>query len=44
MTAILNRRGGKYDSTPAKVKPDYEIRDFDALIRILEKDFGVRIP
>ena len=44
MTAILNRRGGKYESLPAKVKPDYEIRDFDALIGILGKDFGVKIP
>ncbi len=45
MTSILNRRGvGKYGSLPAKVKPDHEIQNFDALIRILKKDYGVRIP
>lgn len=44
MTAILNRRGGKYERLQAKVKPDYEIRDFDALIGILGREFGVKIP
>ncbi len=44
MTAVLNRREGKYARVPAKVKPDYEIRSFDELIGILGKDFGIRIP
>ena len=45
MKAILNRRGvGKYESVPARVAPDHEIRSFDGLIAILRKDYGVRVP
>jgi len=41
MVTVLNRRVSKKNIPPGKRLPDYQIYDFDGLVKILESDFGL---
>jgi len=43
MITVLNRRSGKYSGVPCRSEPDYRIRDFTELRRILRSDFGLPV-
>jgi putative hydrolase of the HAD superfamily len=44
MITVQLKRGGRHEKEEGKTKPSHEVRDFDELRTILERDFGLVIP
>lgn len=41
MITVLQKRGGKYEGVSGRTRPDYEVRNFNDLLGIIEKDFEI---
>ncbi len=44
MITVQLKRGGRHEKEEGKTKPSHEVRDFDELKGILERDFALAIP